>query len=345
MFIDKKSMIIGLTGSFCAGKDTAAEYLVKKGFIHYSLSDAIREEADRRGIKKTRENLQKLGNELREKYGNAVLAERALETFKDQKDYVVNSIRHPAEINALRKRPDFFLINIHAPAKLRFERMKARNREEDPKTFKEFLKLEKKESQIKGPGQQLKKCQKMAKITIIHDKGFKELYNKLDRLVYDLRLKLIKKRPSKDEYYLGIAEAVSRRATCLRRQFGAIIVKEDQIISSGYCGAARGAKNCTDIGKCIREELKIPSGERYELCRSVHAEMNAIINAARAGTSVLGGVLYLFGRDVKTNMICGIEPCKLCKRVIINAGLKQVIIKQSNGLIKKFNVKDWIKKE
>ena len=160
-----------------------------------------------------------------------------------------------------------------------------------------------------------------------------------------MRIQLIKKRPSKDEYYLGIAEAVSRRATCLRRHFGAIIVKDDQIVSSGYCGAARGADNCTDIGKCIREEMKIPSGQRYELCRSVHAEMNAVISAARSGTSVIGGKLYLFGRTVSTGLISGIEPCKLCKRVIINAGLEQVVIKNADGTIQKFDVKDWIKKE
>ncbi len=337
-------MIIGLTGSFCAGKDTVAEYL-KKRFVHYSLSDAIREEADRQGIKKTRKNLQELGNKLRAKYGNSVLAERALSLFGDMSDYVVSSIRHSAEINVLRKRPDFFLISVEAPSELRFKRMSKRDREEDPKTFKEFLKMEKFESQTKGPGQQLKKCQKMAEIKVINDGDFKQLYAKLDKLIHDLRIQLIKKRPSKDEYYLGIAEAVSRRATCLRRHFGAIIVKDDQIVSSGYCGAARGADNCTDIGKCIREEMKIPSGQRYELCRSVHAEMNAVISAARSGTSVIGGKLYLFGRTVSTGLISGIEPCKLCKRVIINAGLEQVVIKNADGTIQKFDVKDWIKKE
>jgi len=183
-------MIIGITGSFCAGKDTAADYLVKKGFIHYSLSDVIREEADKRGIKKIRKNLQDLGSKLRADYGNSVLAEMALKIFNNNKDYVVTSIRHSAEVDALRKRQDFFLVHMYAPAKIRFKRMKERNREEDPKTFKGFLELEKKESQTKGSGQQLVKCREMAKITVIHDKEFKELYNKLDRLVYDLRLKL-----------------------------------------------------------------------------------------------------------------------------------------------------------
>lgn len=186
-------MIIGITGSFCAGKDTASDYLAKKGFIHYSLSDAIREEADKKQIKRTRENLQDLGNELRENYGNPVLANMALKIFENNKDYVVSSIRHSAEVDVLRKRPDFFLVHIYSPAKIRFRRMKERNREEDPKTFREFLELEKKESQTKGPGQQLKKCQEMAKITVIHDKEFKELYDKLNRMVYDLRLKLYKK--------------------------------------------------------------------------------------------------------------------------------------------------------
>ena len=116
-------MIIGLTGSFCAGKDTAANYLVKKGLIHYSLSDSIREEADRKEIQKTRENLQNLGNELRAKYGNSVLAKRVLKRYTKNKSCIVTSLRHPDEIKELRKQNDFYLVNMDGPAKLRFERM------------------------------------------------------------------------------------------------------------------------------------------------------------------------------------------------------------------------------
>jgi dCMP deaminase len=148
------------------------------------------------------------------------------------------------------------------------------------------------------------------------------------------------KRPEKIDYYLEIAGSVSRRSTCLRRRFGAVIVRDDQIISTGYVGAPRGTPNCLDLGRCAREELKVPPGERYELCRSVHAEMNAIINAARAGVTVLNGTLYLYGENVKDDTIAEAKPCKMCKRMIINAGIKTVIVKTSEGK-KMYSVEDW----
>ncbi len=138
-------------------------------------------------------------------------------------------------------------------------------------------------------------------------------------------------RPSKTDYYLNIAKEVTQRGTCLRRNHGAVIVKDDQIISTGYTGAPRGSKNCCDTGKCIREELHIPSGERYELCRSVHAEQNAVINAARAGVSVTGGTIYLYSENVKDGTINDAKPCKMCKRVMINAGLKSIVARTKEG--------------
>ncbi len=153
------------------------------------------------------------------------------------------------------------------------------------------------------------------------------------------------RRPSKDEYYLNIAKEVAQRGTCLRRRYGAVIVREDQIVSTGYVGAPRGTPNCIDVKRCLREELNIPHGERYELCRSVHAEMNAVINAARAGVSLLGGTMYIYGEDVKTGKIVDAYPCKMCRRVIINAGLKRVVIRCADGSIKSFDVSDWVAEE
>lgn len=133
-------------------------------------------------------------------------------------------------------------------------------------------------------------------------------------------------RKDKINAYLDIAQTVAQRSTCLRRKYGAIIVKNDEIISTGYNGAPRGCKNCSDIGTCKREELNIPSGERYELCRSVHAEQNAIISAARR--DMQGATLYLAGIDAKTGKILSsAEPCSLCKRFIINSGITQVVMR------------------
>lgn len=151
-------------------------------------------------------------------------------------------------------------------------------------------------------------------------------------------------RPDKVDYYLNIAKEVSRRSTCLRRRFGAVILKDDQIISTGYVGAPRGVPNCVDLGKCLREEMKVPPGERYELCRSVHAEANAIINAARSGVSLLGGTLYLYGENVKDDSIAEARPCKMCKRMIINAGLKEVVVKTPGGE-KAYKIDDWVRED
>ena len=148
-------------------------------------------------------------------------------------------------------------------------------------------------------------------------------------------------RTDKTNYYLDIAETVLERGTCLRRNYGAIIVKNDQIISTGYVGAPRGRQNCIDMGVCVRENLKVPRGERYELCRSVHAEQNAIIHASR--NDMLGSILYLVGKDVKTgNYVENASACSMCKRMIINAGIEKVVIRNSKEHFTVIDVKDWI---
>lgn len=148
-------------------------------------------------------------------------------------------------------------------------------------------------------------------------------------------------RTDKINYYLDIAETVLERGTCLRRNYGAIIVKNDQIISTGYVGAPRGRQNCSDMGVCVRETLKVPRGERYELCRSVHAEQNAIIHAARE--DMIGSTLYLVGKDVKTGAyVENASACSMCKRMIINAGIEKVIIRNSKDCFTAIDVNDWI---
>jgi dCMP deaminase len=151
-------------------------------------------------------------------------------------------------------------------------------------------------------------------------------------------------RRDKINYYLDIAQSILSRGTCLRRNFGAIIVKNDQIISTGYVGAPRGRRNCSDLGYCVREKLNVPRGERYELCRSVHAEANAIISAPRS--EMIGSTLYLVGMDVKTNkLVENANPCSMCKRLIINAGIKTVIVRTGPDDFKTVIVSDWIEND
>lgn len=149
-------------------------------------------------------------------------------------------------------------------------------------------------------------------------------------------------RRDKINYYLDLAETVSQRGTCLRKQYGAVIVKNDEVVSTGYVGAPRGRANCIDLGFCIREKLQVPRGQRYELCRSVHAEANAIISASRE--RMLNSSLYLSGIDLKDNgnYVKNANPCSMCKRLIINAGIEQVFIRDDKDHYRRVAVQEWI---
>lgn len=148
-------------------------------------------------------------------------------------------------------------------------------------------------------------------------------------------------RRDKHNYYLDIAETVLERGTCLRRNYGSIIVKNDEIISTGYTGAPRGRKNCCDLKNCVREKLNVPRGTQYELCRSVHSEANAIISASRR--DMLGAVLYLVGKDAKTGeLVENANSCTMCKRMIINAGILKVIIRDPEDKYRIIEVNEWV---
>jgi dCMP deaminase len=148
-------------------------------------------------------------------------------------------------------------------------------------------------------------------------------------------------RTDKENYYLDIADTVSKRSTCLRRKYGAIIVLNDEIISTGYNGAPRGRVNCSDLGRCTRDELNIPSGERYELCRSVHAEANAIISASRR--DCIGATMYLSGRSAKTDeLLTDTMPCSMCRRLIINSGISTIVCRTGEDTYQRLPVRDWV---
>ncbi|MBQ4630645.1 MAG: cytidine deaminase [Clostridia bacterium] len=151
-------------------------------------------------------------------------------------------------------------------------------------------------------------------------------------------------RRDKHNYYLDIAETVLERGTCLRRNYGAIIVKNDEIVSTGYVGAPRGRKNCIDLGFCMREKLKIPRGERYELCRSVHAEANAIISAKRE--EMIGATLYLAGKFFDTGeLVPDATCCSMCKRMVINAGISKVVVRNTHDKYTVTDVNEWIEND
>ncbi len=309
-------MIIGLTGENCAGKGTAADYLAKRSFYYYSLSDAIREELAARGIEITRENLIRVGNELREKFGAGILAERILEKVQKQSDknFVVDSFRTPAEVEVFRKVKDFTLVYVTASPKVRFERMKKRQREGDPNTFEAFLKIEEQEAKNEDKAKQnTHATYKLADKKVENENDFKGFQLSLDELLAGISKDFVPDRPSWDQYFMSIAKMVASRSNCIKRKVAAVIVKDKRIVSTGYNGTPKGCVNCNE-GGCPRCNSFAESGKNLSDCLCSHAEENAIAQAAYHGIAVKGSTIYVT-----------FSPCLTCARMIINSGMKEVI--------------------
>ncbi len=307
-------MIIGVTGFYASGKDTAAQYLAKKGFTHFSLSDVIRDELRKEKKKITRENLIKKGNELRQSYGPGVLADIILAKLDEERNYVITSIRNPAEVRSLSRRKDFIMVFVDAPIKIRFERLRSRNREEDPQTIEELKRYEKLEDAKDPIGQQLSECKKLASIVLINETTLGKLHKKIESMITDLIKKLTPPRPTWDDYFMQITETVAKRATCDRGKAGAIIVKDKRILCTGYVGAPSGLPHCDEVGHLFHTVYDKEGKESHHCVRTTHAEQNAIVQAARYGTPIDGATLY-----------CKMEPCLVCAKMIINSGIKRVV--------------------
>lgn len=304
-----KTMIIGLTGTNAAGKTTVLQYLQSMGFEIYSLSDVLRDELAQLNLPPTRENLIRIGNELRQQYGAAVLADRTKSQIRTARA-VIDSIRNPAEIQSLRQSGDFFLIAVDAPVELRYERAKHRNRLEDIETLDDFIRREDQEKSQLTTEQNIPACMAQADFEIVNTGSPEDLRKRVDDILRQIEHR---PRPSWDEYFLKMAFLVAERSTCLRHHVGAIIIQDRQVVTTGYNGAARGIDDCLKLG-CLRNQLNIPSGERHEICRAIHAEQNAIIQAGVHGVTIDGGTLY-----------CTHSPCIICAKMIVNAGIKRVV--------------------
>lgn len=307
-------LVIGLTGENCAGKTTAVDYLSKKGFYPISLSDIIREELQAGGESITRDALIKKGNLLREKFGSAILAVRAKEKMDKSKNYVVDSIRNPAEVEELKRLENFYLIYVTADAAARFERLKRRGREEDPKTLEAFREIERLEMEnAERTKQNLKQTFAMADRKIENNGDVSRFYEQLDLALASFSLTFKTERPSWDEYFMNIAKQVATRSNCIKRKVAAVLVRDKQIISTGYNGTPRGTKNCNE-GGCPRCNNFSESGKNLEDCFCSHGEENAIVQAAYNGISTKGCTVYTT-----------FSPCLYCTRMIINAGIVEVV--------------------
>lgn len=339
-------MILGTTGFFASGKEDVSRYLAKKGFEIRSCSDIIKEECKARGLELTRDNLQKVGNELRRNFGAGILAERLIGRLMDKKHYVVESIRHPKEIEILRKLPGFYLIFVSASPEIRYERAKLRNRKgEHIASFEEFMESEKKELENEDEySQQLLRCKEQADYILDNNASIEELEKNIDDLLLRIQIEN-RDKPDWNIFFLNIAKEHARRGDCLSARMGAVITVDNTIVSSGYTGAPRKTKDCYQRGYCIRRQRNVTSGQRYELCASVHAEQNAIINAARTGMKILGGTMYLYAEKFYQGIAEPVDafPCFICKKMIVNAGLSKVVCSTKDGSYKVYDVADWVK--
>jgi len=305
-------MMIGLTGKNGSGKGEVARFLKERGFEYHSLSDVLREELKKKKKPLTRDNLIAAGNQLRQAYGPDILAKRILEKIEIDRNYIIDSIRHPAEAKALKARDPFTLLNVTASPKVRFARLKKRKRESDPKTFKDFLKLERVEAKSGiGSNQQLDQTLKLADYTLNNSSSLEALHKAIAKRVMTLAQK--KKRPNWDEYFLGIAKVVALRSNCVKRKVASVIVKDKRIIATGYNGTPRGVQNCSE-GGCPRCNQMATSGTKLEDCLCSHGEENAITQSAYHGVRIKDSTLYTT-----------FSPCLLCTKMIINGGIKEVV--------------------
>ncbi len=304
-------LIIGLTGKNGAGKGEVVNVLKSLNFHYYSLSDVLRDELKAGGKEITRESLIQLGNDLRKKHGPSILADKILQRLEVDKNYVIDSIRNPYEAQAFKRRKDFTLLNVRALPEVRFQRLKTRARENDPRTFDEFQVLEKREAAGDPHVQNLDSTISLADVVVENNGSVEELRAKVVEVIQELSRS--SGRPDWDEYFMGIARVVALRSNCIKRKVAAVLVKDKRIIATGYNGTPRGVKNCNE-GGCPRCNSFGQSGAGLDECLCSHAEENAITQSAYHGVNIKGATLYTT-----------YSPCLGCAKMIINSGIVEVV--------------------
>jgi len=305
-------MIIGVSGRNGAGKGELIKFLEARSFTALSLSDAIRDELARRGQSETRERTIEVGQEMRRISGPGALAQSLVRRLRPDRNYAIDSIRHPVEVEILRScGQEFRLVWVDAKIETRFERMRLRDRSGDPVTLDELEVLEARERKSDDPNaQQLDAVEAMADHRIGNDGSLEDLHAAIQTWVAE---NLAFARPEWDDYFMGIARVVASRSNCVKRKVAAVVTIDRRIISTGYNGTPRGTRNCNE-GGCPRCNNLVPGGTRLDECLCSHAEENAITQAAYHGVSLKGGTIY-----------STFSPCLQCTKMIINAGLHEVV--------------------
>jgi dCMP deaminase len=305
-------MIVGLSGLNGSGKGEVLKYLEERSFYPFSLSDVIRRHLDEQGLSETRDRMIDTGRAIRAEKGPGGLAEMLVEKIISDRNYVVDSIRHPAEVEVLRRRaPHFHLVWVDAPAAIRLERMNERGRAGDATTLEELQAQEGRELGSADPAaQQLLAVKDLADTTLVNDGSIAELHGKLQEV---LEASLFFERPSWDEYFMSIARVVATRSNCVKRKVASVVTRDRRIVSTGYNGTPRGVRNCNE-GGCPRCNSFAEGGTRLDECLCSHGEENAITQVAYHGVSVKDATIYTT-----------LSPCLICTKMIINVGIIEVV--------------------
>jgi dCMP deaminase len=305
-------MILGVSGLNGAGKGEVVSYLEARSFYGYSLSDVIRDDLRERGVEESRERMIETGNAIRGALGPGGLALRLMDRLQPDRNYVVDSVRHPEEVAVLRARTSRFkLIWVEADEALRLERIRARGRSGDPETREELRRLEERELGSDDPSaQQLLAVRDLADVILENNGTREELHASIQEA---LGQSFFFERPSWDEYFMSIARVVASRSNCVKRKVAAVVTRDRRIISTGYNGTPRGVRNCNE-GGCPRCNAFAEGGTRLDECLCSHAEENTITQAAYHGVTVRGGTIYTT-----------LSPCLTCTKMIINAGIDEVV--------------------
>jgi len=314
-------MIIGITGTLGAGKGTIANYLVKKRkFHHFSVRGFLIEEIKKRKLLVNRDSMVFVANDLRKKFGAGYIADTLYErAVKKGGSGVIESLRVPLEVETLKKNGNFYLFAVNANPRLRYQRNIKRGSETDKQTYKSFLADEKREMISRNPTKQnIKKCIKMANYKFSNDSTPNHLYSQVEKVLKEIKEKSKTKpekykRPSWDDYFMEVTNAIGHRGTCDRGRSGCIIAKDKQILATGYVGSPAGFPHCDDIGHDLKKTIEEDGSISLHCVRTVHAEQNAICQAAKRGTPIDGATMYV-----------KMTPCRTCAMLLINCGIKRV---------------------
>ena len=304
---------IGITGTLGAGKGTIVDYLIQqRGFVHFSVRAFITEEIQRRGLPVNRDSMTLVGNDLRAQHSPSYIVEQLYaQAQASGKNCIIESVRTPGEVEALRGKPNFFLFAVDADPKVRYNRIVKRGYETDNVSFDTFIANEQREMSSSDPNKQnIGRCIELADYRFDNGGSLDALHAQVEQVLKEITYV----RPSWDEYFMEMANTVSKRATCDRGRSGCVIVKDRQILVTGYVGSPAGLPHCDEVGHLFKQTIDTDGHVSTHCVRTVHAEQNAICQAARRGIALDGATLY-----------CRMTPCRTCAMLIINCGITRVV--------------------